>query len=56
LKKYIADDISIKVLKTNEAAYSMKDLWAKKNLGSAKRNVTAEIPSHDVVMIRLVQQ
>ena len=55
-KKYIADDISKKTLNTNEATYSLKDLWAKKNLGSTKKNLVADIPSHDVLMIRLVKQ
>jgi alpha-galactosidase len=55
-KKYIADDISKKTLNTNEATYSLKDLWAKKNLGSTKKKLVAEIPSHDVLMIRLVKQ
>ena len=55
-KKYIADDISKKTLNTNEATYSLKDLWTKKVLGSTKKNLVAEIPSHDVLMIRLVKQ
>ena len=55
-KKYIADDISKNTLKTNEVTYSLRDLWAKKNLGSTKKNLVADIPSHDVLMIRLVKQ
>jgi alpha-galactosidase len=54
-KKYIADDISKKTLNTNETTYSIKDLWTKKNLGSTKKNLIAEIPSHDVLMVRLVK-
>jgi alpha-galactosidase len=54
-KKYIADDISKKTLNTNETTYSIKDLWTKKNLGSTKKNLIAEIPLHDVLMVRLVK-
>jgi alpha-galactosidase len=54
-KKYIADDISKKTLNTNKTTYSIKDLWTKKNLGSTKKNLIAEIPSHDVLMVRLVK-
>jgi alpha-galactosidase len=54
-KKYIADDISKKTLNTNETTYSIKDLWTKKNLGSTKKNLIAEIPSHDVLMVRLMK-
>ena len=54
-KKYIADDISKKTLNTNKTTYSIKDLWTKKNLGSTKKNLIAEIPSHDVLMVRLMK-
>lgn len=54
-KKYIADDISKNTLNTNEVTYSIKDLWTKKNLGTTKKILTAEIPSHDVFMVRLTK-
>lgn len=55
-KNNIADDISKNTLNTNDVAYSIKDLWTKKNLGTTKKNLTAEIPSHDVLMVRLIRQ
>ena len=55
-KNNIADDISKNTLNTNDVAYSIKDLWTKKNLGTTKKNLTAEIPLHDVLMVRLIRQ
>jgi alpha-galactosidase len=54
--KWISDDISKKTLDTKEASYSIKDLWTKKNLGDTKKKLTAEIPSHDVLMVKLIKQ
>jgi alpha-galactosidase len=55
-KKYVADDISKKTLNTNEVTYSLRDLWTKKNLGTTKMHLNAEVPLHDVLMVRLVKQ
>jgi alpha-galactosidase len=55
-KKNISDDFSKKTLNTKDGTYSIKDLWTKKNLGTTKKNLTAEIPSHDVLMVRLIKQ
>ncbi len=55
-KKNISDDISKNTLNTNDDAFSIKDLWTKKNLGTTKRNLIADIPSHDVLMVRLTKQ
>ncbi len=54
-KKNISDDISKKTLNTNDFTYSIKDLWSKKNLGTTKKSLRAEIPPHDVLMIRLTK-
>jgi alpha-galactosidase len=55
-KKNIADDISKCTLNTNEITYSLKDLWTKKDVGTTKKILIAEIPSHDVLMVRLIKQ
>jgi alpha-galactosidase len=55
-KNNIADDISKKTLNTNEVVYSIKDLWANKNLGTTKKKLIAEVPMHDVLMVRLIKQ
>ena len=54
-KNNIADDISKKTLNTTDAVFSIKDLWTKKNLGTTKNKLSAEIPMHDVLMVRLIK-
>jgi hypothetical protein len=34
-------------------SYALRDLWTKQNLGTTKDVLNAEVPSHDVLMIRL---
>jgi alpha-galactosidase len=31
----------------------LRDLWAKKDLGRVKGTYSAEVPAHDIVMLRL---
>jgi alpha-galactosidase len=52
----VGDDISKKTLNAKEATYSIRDLWAKKSLGTTSKILSAEIPVHDVLLIRLVRQ
>jgi alpha-galactosidase len=49
----IVDDFSKRTLNTTEKNYAVRDLWAKKDVGTTGRRLVAEIPSHDVVMVRL---
>jgi alpha-galactosidase len=37
----------------NEKEYTIRDLWKKKEIGSTEKVFTAEIPSHDIIMLRL---
>jgi alpha-galactosidase len=55
-KNIITDDVAQKTLNTNETVYSIRDLWAKKNLGTTKKNLVKEIGTHDVVMLRLTKK
>jgi alpha-galactosidase len=52
----IQDDLSRMALNTNEAVYAIRDLWKKKDLGTTKGKLVAEISSHDVLMLRLTKQ
>lgn len=36
-----------------EKLYSIRDLWTKKNLGTTAKVLKAEVPSHDVLLVRL---
>jgi alpha-galactosidase len=38
----------------SEVTYSMQDLWKKKIVGKTKKAFKATVPSHDVVMLRLI--
>jgi alpha-galactosidase len=38
-----------------DAELSVRDLWAKKDLGKVKGTLLASVPSHDVVMARITQ-
>jgi alpha-galactosidase len=54
--RWISDDVSKKTLDAKEVTYSIRDLWTKKDIGTAKKPLSAEIPSHDVLMVRLIKQ
>jgi alpha-galactosidase len=52
-KNVVIDDFTKRTLNTNEINYAVLDVWAEKNIGSTKKNLRAEILSHDVLMLRL---
>jgi alpha-galactosidase len=52
----IADDVSRNALKTTERTYGLRDLWRKANRGTTQQPFVADIPSHDVVLLRLTEQ
>jgi alpha-galactosidase len=55
-RNVIADSVSQRTLNVSEKGYRMRDLWAKKSIGTTKKHLVADIPSHDVVMLRLTEQ
>jgi alpha-galactosidase len=52
-KNVVIDTIAHRTLNTNETAFTLRNLWTKKNIGSTKRNLQAVVPSHDVLVVRL---
>ncbi|MGD0591205.1 MAG: glycoside hydrolase family 27 protein [Bacteroidota bacterium] len=52
-KNIITDELSKRTLNTNETKYNIRNLWVKKYIGTTKKKLTAEIASHDVLMVRL---
>jgi alpha-galactosidase len=38
-----------------DAELAVRDLWAKKDLGNVKGTFVTSVPSHDVVMVKLIQ-
>ena len=55
-KKYIGDDISNKILNTKETSFSIEICGQRKILDIPRINLIAEIPLHDVLMVRLIKQ
>jgi alpha-galactosidase len=51
--KTVADDLSKREARFDTTTYSIRDLWTKKDLGTTKQVLGAEVPSHDVLMLRL---
>jgi hypothetical protein len=49
------DDLT-KSLDTKKLTFTIQDLWVKKILSDTKKELIAEIASHDVMMVRLVKQ
>ena len=51
--KTVADGFSKRETRFDTTTYSVRDLWTKKDLGTTKQVLDAEVPSHDVLMLRL---
>jgi alpha-galactosidase len=51
----VSDDLSKRDAKFDKTTYSLRDLWAKKDLGTTKDILTAEVPGHDVLVLKLTE-
>jgi alpha-galactosidase len=49
----VADDFSKREARFDTTVYRLEDLWKKKQLGSTNKPLAAEVPGHDVLMLRL---
>jgi alpha-galactosidase len=49
----VSDDFSKRDAQFGKTTYNLRDLWAKKDSGTTKNILTAEIPGHDVLVLRL---
>ena len=49
----VKDEIFDKTADFNSTTYKITNLWTKKNSGTTKKPFKAEVPGHDVVMLRL---
>ncbi|HTX19913.1 MAG TPA: glycoside hydrolase family 27 protein [Bacteroidota bacterium] len=52
-RNVVTDDLSKRTLNTNETRYTVRDLWAHKNLGDTKKKLVAELDTHNILMLRL---
>jgi len=51
----VKDDFSGRSARFDTTTYRIRDLWAKRDLGSTRETLTADVPGHDVLMLRLVR-
>jgi alpha-galactosidase len=52
----VNDDLSRRDAAFSTTVYGIRDLWTKKDLGSTEKPLNAELPGHDVLMLRLLKQ
>jgi alpha-galactosidase len=51
----VYDDFSKRDLNAAQKQYKIFDIWTKKDLGTTKKSLKAEVPAHDVLMVRLTK-
>ncbi|HYD51312.1 MAG TPA: glycoside hydrolase family 27 protein [Gemmatimonadaceae bacterium] len=54
--EYLSDGHSKREAKFGEITYAIRDLWARRELGTTARPLAATVPGHDVLMLRLVKR
>lgn len=52
-KQIVFDDFAKLELKFDQKPYIIRDLWAKKDVGTTSKVFKVTVPAHDVVMVRL---
>jgi alpha-galactosidase len=52
-KENVSDNFSKRDAKLSTTTYTLKNLWTKESAGTTKEVLSAEIPGHDVLMLRL---
>jgi alpha-galactosidase len=53
---HIVDNIAGREITFDKDIYKIRDLWLKKERGNTKKILTAEIPCHDVLLLRLTKE
>jgi alpha-galactosidase len=51
----ITDTLFKKTMNANEHTYKIRNLWAMSNMGDTQKPLTAMLPSHDVIVVRLIK-
>lgn len=52
-KNMVNDDFAKRKLDASTETFKIRDIWAKKDLGTTKKALKTSVPSHDVLMMRL---
>lgn len=53
-KHTVSDTLANRELLSGQEKYLVRDVWAKKDLGNTKKTLKAQVPAHDVLMLRLI--
>ena len=53
MKNVVSDEVSKRKLDASVETFKIKDVWSKNELGNTQKVLKAEVPSHDVLMMRL---
>jgi alpha-galactosidase len=54
-KNAVVDELSNRTAGFDSTVYTIRDVWSKKDVGTTKKIFIREVPSHDVVMLRLIK-
>jgi alpha-galactosidase len=49
----VSDSLSKRDARFDSTVYSLRDLWAGRDAGDTRRALSAEVPAHDVLLLRL---
>ncbi|MDQ3819772.1 MAG: glycoside hydrolase family 27 protein [Acidobacteriota bacterium] len=52
----VADNLSKRDAQFDTTTYRLRDLWAKRDIGTTERALLSEVPAHDVLMLRLFKR
>ena len=55
VKQIIVDDVSQRSTSFDKITYSIRNLWTKKEAGTTKTKLKAEVPAHDILLFRLIK-
>lgn len=54
-ENFIKDDSFQRQFNAKQTAYKIRDLWAKRDLGTTDAALKTTVPAHDIVMLRLMK-
>ncbi|MGE5845622.1 MAG: alpha-galactosidase, partial [Ignavibacteria bacterium] len=55
-KENVIDTVSGRKINSQSNLYKIRDLWTKKEMGTTEKILNAEVPGHDVLMIKLYKK
>lgn len=54
-KNIVNDDVANRQAGFDKTTYRIRNIWTKKEMGTTKKPFAADVPAHDVVMLRLIK-